>query len=202
MKIVLIRHGMTEGNVSRRSIGITDENLCPKGQQILNENIKSRKYPMADIVFSSTMKRCVQTAKIIYPEKDILKEELLKECDFGIFEGKNYMELSDEPLYQQWIDSGGSNTFPGGENPYDFRKRSVEGFYKCMDFVYRMNCEDKKIETVAFVVHGGTIMSVMNNAFGGDYYDYSCINGSGYILECKFDENNLLHYSGYCGLDS
>lgn len=105
MKIVLIRHGMTEGNVSRRYIGITDENLCPKGQQILNENIKNRMYPMADIVFSSTMKRCVQTAKIIYPEKDILKEELLKECDFGIFEGKNYMELSDEPLYQQWIDS-------------------------------------------------------------------------------------------------
>lgn len=162
MKIVLIRHGMTEGNVSRRYIGITDENLCPKGQEILNENIKNRMYPMADIVFSSTMKRCVQTAKIIYPEKDILKEELLKECDFGIFEGKNYMELSDEPLYQQWIDSGGSNTFPGGENPYGFRKRSVEGFYKCMDFVHRMNCEDKKIETVAFVVHGGTIMSVMS----------------------------------------
>lgn len=56
MKIVLIRHGMTEGNVSRRYIGITDENLCPKGQQILNENIKNSMYPMADIVFSSTMK--------------------------------------------------------------------------------------------------------------------------------------------------
>ena len=42
MKIVLIRHGMTEGNVSRRYIGITDENLCHKGQEILNENIKSR----------------------------------------------------------------------------------------------------------------------------------------------------------------
>ena len=41
MKIVLIRHGMTEGNVSRRYIGITDENLCPKGQEILNENIKN-----------------------------------------------------------------------------------------------------------------------------------------------------------------
>ena len=49
MKIVLIRHGMTEGNVSRRYIGITDENLCPKGQQILNENIKNRMYPMAEI---------------------------------------------------------------------------------------------------------------------------------------------------------
>ena len=41
MIIVLIRHGMTEGNVSRRYIGITDENLCPKGQEILNENIKN-----------------------------------------------------------------------------------------------------------------------------------------------------------------
>ena len=56
MIIVLIRHGMTEGNVSRRYIGITDENLCPKGQEILNENIKNRMYPMADIVFSRTMK--------------------------------------------------------------------------------------------------------------------------------------------------
>ena len=62
---------MTEGNVSRRYIGITDENLCPKGQQILNENIKSRKYPMADIVFSSTMRKDVSRRQKSFIRKRI-----------------------------------------------------------------------------------------------------------------------------------
>ena len=69
------------------------------------------------------------TAKLIFKENFYEVEEL-RECDFGIFENKNYKELSDCPEYQAWIDSGGTMTFPGGENPEEFRKRCVLGFEK------------------------------------------------------------------------
>ena len=60
----------------------------------------------------SPMKRCIQTAELIYPKNQITQEVLLKECDFGIFEGKTYEELKDREEYQAWLDSGGTIAFP------------------------------------------------------------------------------------------
>ena len=64
MKIIFIRHGQTKGNEEKRYIGRTDESLSQKGI----EEIKNRLYPDADTVWVSPMKRCVETAKIIYPD--------------------------------------------------------------------------------------------------------------------------------------
>ena len=90
MKIVLIRHGATAGNIEKRYIGITDEDLCASGIEGICNNIKAGYYPKVQAVFVSPMKRCRQTAKLIYPE---YKQHIVpdfRECDFGIFEGKNY----------------------------------------------------------------------------------------------------------------
>lgn len=37
--------------------------------------------------------------------------------------------------------------------------------------------------TAACVVHGGTIMAVLSEIYGGYYYDYHCGNGDGYICD-------------------
>ena len=66
MKIYLIRHSMTEGNKEKRYIGTTDESLCPEGIQLLEK--KKGMYPEVTYVYVSPMKRCMQTAEIIYPE--------------------------------------------------------------------------------------------------------------------------------------
>ena len=62
MKIILIRHGKTAGNIKGRYIGKTDEPLCEEGINEIRENT----YPKADFVISSPMLRCRQTAEIIY----------------------------------------------------------------------------------------------------------------------------------------
>ena len=62
MKIILIRHGKTKGNIYRRYIGKTDEHLYEY------ESI-SGVYPNADFIVVSPMKRCIETAKFIYPRK-------------------------------------------------------------------------------------------------------------------------------------
>lgn len=74
----------------------------------------------------------------------------------AFFEGKNYQELTGNPKYQSWIDSGGTKAFPGGEDPMEFRKRCVCGFEQMMEKMIK-----GKRKKIAFVVHGGTIMSVM-----------------------------------------
>ena len=101
MKIVLIRHGATAGNIKKRYIGITDEDLCASGIESIHNNIKAGYYQGVQAVYVSPMKRCRQTAELIYPE---YKQHIVpdfRECDFGIFEGKNYKELSGNEQYQR-----------------------------------------------------------------------------------------------------
>ena len=110
IKIWLIRHGKTEGNKYGRYIGVTDEPLCPDGQEFLSK----LDYPEPDRVYISPMKRCIQTAQILFPKKSLQIIEELAECDFGEFENKNYKELDGNANYQAWIDSNGTLPFPGG----------------------------------------------------------------------------------------
>lgn len=176
MRIHLIRHGMTAGNLGKRYIGRTDEPLCSEGISAL----QSRSYPAPGTLICSPMKRCIQTAQVIFPgsEPQIFPE--LRECDFGDFEGKNYRELNGNADYQRWIDSGGTLPFPGGESPEDFRERCCAGFLRAVS-------ENPGSDTLTFVVHGGTIMSVMERFAipRRGYYDWQYPNGCG--CSCEFD---------------
>ncbi|MDE6036290.1 MAG: histidine phosphatase family protein [Ruminococcus sp.] len=173
MILNLIRHGRTAGNIGKKYIGVTDEPLCPEG---ISE-IKKIDCPACDAVIASPMKRCIQTAEIIYPDRNIIVRDGLKECDFGDFEGKNYAELSENPDYQMWIDSNGTATFPHGENPENFRKRCTATF---LEIVREYNNL-----VVSMIVHGGTIMSVMSEFAvpHKDFYEWHVKNGGGFTVE-------------------
>lgn len=172
MKVVLIRHGMTDGNYKRRYIGTTDESLrdtkCIEGQ-----------YPGCDRVVSSPMKRCIETARFIYPDKELVICEKLRECDFGDFENKSYEDLKDDAYYRKWLDSGGTLPFPNGEAHADFTKRCVQGFYELLTDA-----------DTAFVIHGGCIMAIMQSVFGGVFYDYQVKNGCGFEFEMRGDTSD------------
>lgn len=88
-KLHLIRHGLTKGNLDGLYIGHTDMPLCSQGIEQIKKMKKDYTYPAADYVFSSPLKRCVSTAKLIYPNiKPIIIEDLI-EYDFGQFEGRS-----------------------------------------------------------------------------------------------------------------
>ena len=173
MSWILIRHGMTKGNQEKRYVGSrTDEPLCPEG--ILQ--LKQHRYPAAQAVYSSPMRRCLETAAIIYPELPVRIIPDFRECDFGGFEYRNYSELNGRDDYQKWIDSGGLLPFPGGESRSEFSARCLKAFLSLPP------CEEK--ENRALIVHGGTIMAIMEAmaAPQGSYYDFQLKNGFGYIL--------------------
>lgn len=175
MKIYLIRHGLTAGNLEKRYVGChTDEPLCEEG--ILE--IREKEYPEADRVYTSPMKRCIMTAQMIYPDMPLHIKDNLKEMDFGEFEYHNYKELNGNEEYQKWIDSGGELPFPNGESKAEFSRRCVEEFQSCI-----RECRDT--DRVAFVVHGGTIMAIME-VYGvprGEYYRWQIPNAQYVTLE-------------------
>jgi alpha-ribazole phosphatase len=189
MELIFIRHGKTPGNLAGRYVGRTDESLLPESrEEILCRKMKNE-YPPADIVFTSPMLRCIETARIIYPGKKIIEIPDFRECDFGEFEMKNYEELNGRADYQVWVDGGGKDPFPGGESMDMVRRRSMRGFYRAMELAYSgadsmtdqflMESDPfmEPVNSVAFVVHGGTIMSILSVICGEDFYDYQTENG-------------------------
>lgn len=193
MKLLLIRHGMTKGNEKKRYIGITDEELSEQGkaqvcalrERLLLERMLGRMGKAYVVV--SPMKRCKQTAErlnlwkaeeLVEHNCTVLVEEArLRECNFGLFENKNYLELKDEPLYQKWIDSNGTMDFPEGDNLQQWKKGCVQAF----DFHVK-KAEEQSCDQIVFVIHGGSIMAIMEHydEEKKGYYDYHVNNADGY----------------------
>lgn len=180
LRLVLLRHSFTEGNLKKRYIGTTDEPLCPEGIRFLKEHF----YPEAEHVFVSPMRRCVETARLLYPHMSFHIIEELAECDFGDFENKNYQELSDNPDYQRWVDSGGTLPFPNGESREAFKWRSLSGFQRVVYF-----CLNNGAKSAAVVTHGGNIMNIMEeySYLRKSYYQWHVGNGCGYVVEIEED---------------
>lgn len=176
IKLWLIRHGMTEGNRHQRYIGVTDEPLCPEGMELL----KTFTYPKPQTIFVSPLRRCQETAEILFPGQKVRIIDQLAECNFGEFENKNYKELSDDPRYQEWIDSNGIMAFPGGESKEECAVRNLEGFQRVVTV-----CIREQISEAALVVHGGTIMNIMESYAlpKREFYEWHVGNGCGYLVE-------------------
>lgn len=188
-ELILIRHGKTAGNLLGRYIGSrTDEPLCDEGR----EELAGKQLPEVERLYVSPMKRCVETAEILWPgfdRKKMQKVTDLRECDFGDFENKNYKELSGNGDYQAWIDSNGTLPFPNGESMDAFKSRCLEAFARIAEEVSGAEQEwiasgKTGIFRAGIVVHGGTIMAILEQ-YGypkAAYFDYQVKNGCGYRL--------------------
>ncbi|MEG2597630.1 MAG: histidine phosphatase family protein, partial [Oscillospiraceae bacterium] len=132
------------------------------------------------------MKRCLETAAILYPHRKPLILSAFRECDFGDFEGKNYAELNGQSDYQRFIDHIGG--IPHGETPTNFQKRCCEGF---LDM--GKNLREKDAKTVSVVCHGGIIMAVFDRFEVGKkgFYGYQVKNGCGFRTAFDPDTNAL-----------
>lgn len=201
IRLVMVRHGATRTNKEHRYLGKTEEVLCEEAKAGLRAARAAGLYPEVNCLFSSPMKRCLETAEILYPDREPIVIPEWEEIDFGVFEGKNYMDLQGDVRYQAWIDSGGTTPFPEGESREEFMLRCEKGFEKMLG---RLEQEGVKMKTegraqtseagktsgsgdftVGMIVHGGTIMSVLSRFYGGEYFDYQVSNGAGYVCVLK-----------------
>ncbi|MEE1060520.1 MAG: histidine phosphatase family protein [Ruminococcus sp.] len=154
--IHFIRHGAIEETLSGKYIGTTDVSLSDKGKMQLRKLDYEYKYPGATVLFTSPLKRCTETCKILYPELTPLVIANLSECNFGEWEGKTADELKDEPDFQKWLAGDASVKPPRGESNADFTRRVCKMFESIVEGLIKTGNTESII-----VTHGGVIMTLL-----------------------------------------
>ena len=176
MELILIRHGITQGNKERRFIGVTDVPLAPEGEDLARRVAPT--LPAVEHIYRSPLLRCRQTAALLWPGTAETVIEELREMDFGPFEGKNHEELKDDPLYQRYIGGGDLGNIPVGESTDQVAARAARGLERLV-----ADARDRGFRRVAAVAHGGTIMALLWT-FGrparGGFYDWKTANCGGF----------------------
>ena len=116
VKITYFVHGTTYDNLEHKSTGWLPGELSPKGieqAKALKEKIKMNEI---DVVFCSDLKRAIDSAEIVFGgEKTIYSDKRLRECNYGLFDGKDTSLV----VYEEHVEE----RFPEGESMLDVEQR-------------------------------------------------------------------------------
>jgi broad specificity phosphatase PhoE len=158
-RLVLVRHGETEGESSIRFHGITDVALNDLGRAQAREARKQVPGDRWDLVVTSSLCRAWQTALIIAPGRKVRLEADFREIDFGRWEGLTKEEIAarDPILYQDWQGKVSGFEFPDGERRADFRARTLRGLERVMA---------SGATSVILVAHKGVVRTIAEGLTG------------------------------------
>ncbi len=177
--IHFIRHGEIAETKGGAYIGVTDVSLSERGREELKNYDKSYRYPYATVVFTSPLKRCIETCEIIYPDITPITVDELSEINFGLWEGKTADELKNDETFQKWLSGDNSVKPPQGESSADFTRRVCLMFQKIVDGLISTGHTEAVI-----VTHGGVIMTLLA-VYGfpqSKPFEWACDSGCGYSI--------------------
>jgi len=128
-RIVMIRHGETEGESSIRYHGSGDVPLSDEGRRQVRRSASELAHEPIDLIVSSPLRRAFEGAQLLAGSGTIRLEPDFCEVDFGRWEGMTAEEIqaSDPVLYQDWQAGAEGFLFPGGESRARFRERVHRG---------------------------------------------------------------------------
>ncbi|MEG0020609.1 MAG: histidine phosphatase family protein [Oscillospiraceae bacterium] len=179
-KLHLIRHGLTGGNLDGRYIGGgTDEPLCEKGVKGIEFLMENYEYPMGEKIYTSPMRRAVETCELLYPDCDYTAVDAISECNFGEFENKTLAELSQNERFNQWLQAKSDFTPEGGESNQDFAQRCANGLNQILT-----DMMTNDIHEGVCVCHGGVI-AVLLGMFSypqRPFHEWASDSGCGFTI--------------------
>lgn len=184
----LIRHGQTAANLEGRFIGTTDLALTMEGADELEKLASEGIYPPISALYSSPLRRCLQSGILIYPDQSAIPVPNLAEFNFGDFEGKSGAELEDNADYKAWI--SGKAEVPNGETNKDFAVRVCIGLRQIVEDMLSHG-----INNAAVVTHGGVIMTLLDACALPRKQKFEWISDSGHGYTIKITPS-LFHSSG------
>lgn len=184
MSLLLFRHGKTQWNQEGRYLGRTDQPLCPQGR----DELIAWRGAAPRAVYTSPLLRCRQTAQILFPGRELRSVPGWEEMDFGIFEGHTWQELAADPEtgYQAWVDGECQGSIPQGESKDVFCLRVTDAFWRLV--------QTEELDGTALVVHGGTIMALLE-VLGEPrqpFYHWHCGNGAGWEAQWQKETGRLM----------
>ena len=168
-KLVLLRHGQSQWNLENRFTGWKDIELSKNGILEAKDSgrlIKEKKVPI-DVVYSSGLKRAIDTATIAMKEANydhlfnngeliITKNIAVNERDYGDLTGLNKKETAEKYGKEQvhiWRRSYDVNP-PGGES----LKNVVERVKPYFENTIKKDLENKK--NILLSAHGNSLRAL------------------------------------------
>ena len=183
-KIILIRHGQTDGNAKKQYCGMLDLELNENGR-LQAEKLSCRlEKDGIHRIYASDRKRAIQSARIIFKGRRINKIAELREINFGIFEGKSHQEIqeSNADIYEKWLNDPYNAVVPESESLLDFQERVTRALEK----IVLANSN----ETAAIVCHGGTISIILSRISGSRNF-WELIPGSASLNIIEYVNNKV-----------
>ena len=149
-RLMIVRHGESEWNASRRLQGQADIDLSEKGREQARALRATVEALNPDRSITSDLKRAFETAKLLGIESP-LSNPALREIDVGAWTGRPIAEIraEDGDGYQGW--RSGTFTPDGGEHWRDFVARTSACVLESL----------KASDRLLVVCHGGVIRALL-----------------------------------------
>lgn len=156
-QLTLIRHGLTDWNTSGRFQGHSNIALSDEGRaqaRSLGERLTRSEH--IDIIYTSPLRRAVESAEIALPNREFHVDERLMELNFGSFEGHTLAENQTQESWQWWYSDPFKHPAPGGGESYEQLRERAVAWFETLPQEGRM---------VAFT-HSGTIQMLLSHILG------------------------------------
>ena len=139
IKIMYFVHGTTTDNASKLCSGWKEAMLNDLGKE-QSENlgkVSRERGDKFDIMFTSDLKRAIDSSNIAFPDVEKIRDKRLRECNYGDLDGEHKSLV----IYEEHID----DKFPNGESLKDVEMRM-------RDFVNYLK-ENYDGKTIGIVAH-------------------------------------------------
>jgi broad specificity phosphatase PhoE len=160
-RLVLVRHGETDGDSSVRFHGSSDVALSAEGSAQMRAVSASLGDERLDLVVASPLRRAWRSAWIVGRGAPVQLDADFREIHFGRWEGltKEEIQASDPALYEDWQNRAEGFEFPGGEPRAEFRERVQKGIDRLLS---------APVRSALVVVHKGVIRTIAQTLIGED----------------------------------
>ncbi len=164
VKIYIVRHCESMGNVEHRFQGRFDAPVSPRGEQQLELLALRFRNTHLDAIYSSPLSRALRTAQAVNRFHDLPVQvwDSLSELDVGEMENLLLTEIGEKfPLVaENWDESPDLCEFPGGET----MKQAYDRANGALDQIIAENPG----KTVLIATHGGVIRNLDARIRTGD----------------------------------
>ena len=162
--LTIVRHGQTNANKERLMQGWADIPLNDIGVKQAQAAGKALKQIEFHHAFSSDLQRAFKTCQLILEEnqrstifgEDVKKDKLLRERNFGVFEGKSYDLVAEfREKYGEY------HPIENGESGVDVENR----IHEFLQSLLELDNTDENVQSILIVSHGGFITKMLSVMF-------------------------------------
>lgn len=176
-RLILLRHGETEYNATRRMQGQLDTNLSERGLAQAHTAAKELRDLGIKKIISSDLTRARDTAGVVGEDLgvEVVVDKRLRETHLGQWQGKTHDEVdtAHDGARARWR-SDATWAPPEGESRVDVAQRARDVVDELLD-----TYDEWDNSAVLLVAHGGTIAALTAALLGLEVAQYPLFKGLG-----------------------